>query len=62
MIGMVGRGIVGFGGGGWVIGLIGDEGVVKYEWVNDEEFGERLAIGNELAGMIATKMSAYMGY
>ncbi|MCM3026743.1 chromate transporter [Bacillus safensis] len=59
---MVRTGILGFGGGPSVIPLIRHEAVVKYQWINDDEFGETLAIANALPGPIATKMSAYLGY
>ncbi|MEK5460469.1 MULTISPECIES: chromate transporter [Bacillus] len=61
-IAMVRTGILGFGGGPSVIPLIRHEAVVKYQWINDDEFGETLAIANALPGPIATKMSAYLGY
>ncbi|MCY7617902.1 chromate transporter [Bacillus pumilus] len=62
IIAMVRTGILGFGGGPSVIPLIRHEAVVKYHWINDDEFGETLAIANALPGPIATKMSAYLGY
>ncbi|WP_342491055.1 chromate transporter [Bacillus sp. FSL R5-0422] len=62
IIAMVRTGILGFGGGPSVIPLIRHEAVVKYQWVNDDEFGETLAIANALPGPIATKISAYLGY
>ncbi|CAM5617292.1 CHR family chromate ion transporter [Bacillus safensis FO-36b] len=62
IIAMVRTGILGFGGGPSVIPLIRHEAVVKYQWINDDEFGETLAIANALPGPIATKMSAYLGY
>lgn len=62
IIAMVRTYILGFGGGPSVIPLIRHEAVVKYQWINDDEFGETLAIANALPGPIATKMSAYLGY
>ncbi|MEK6472617.1 MULTISPECIES: chromate transporter [Bacillus] len=62
IIAMVRTGILGFGGGPSVIPLIRHEAVVNYQWINDDEFGETLAIANALPGPIATKMSAYLGY
>ncbi|MEC3736702.1 chromate transporter [Bacillus safensis] len=62
IIAMLRTGILGFGGGPSVIPLIRHEAVVKYQWINDDEFGETLAIANALPGPIATKMSAYLGY
>lgn len=55
-------GILGFGGGPSVIPLIRYEAVTKYRWLEDDEFGEILAIANALPGPIATKMAAYLGY
>ncbi|MCY8513141.1 chromate transporter [Bacillus atrophaeus] len=59
---MVRTGILGFGGGPSVIPLIRHEAVTKYKWIDDNEFGEILAIANALPGPIATKMAAYLGY
>ncbi|MDP4086469.1 MAG: chromate transporter [Bacillota bacterium] len=55
-------GILGFGGGPSVIPLFRYESVTRYHWVEDEEFGEILAIANALPGPIAPKMAAYLGY
>ena len=62
IIAMVRTGILGFGGGPSVIPLIRHEAVKKFKWINDDEFGEILAIANALPGPIATKMSAYLGH
>ncbi|MDM5299682.1 chromate transporter [Bacillus pumilus] len=62
IIAMVRTGTLGFGGGPSVIPLIRHEAIVTYQWINDDEFGETLAIANALPGPIATKMSAYLGY
>ncbi|URN92715.1 MAG: chromate transporter [Candidatus Pristimantibacillus lignocellulolyticus] len=62
MWGMMKTGIVGFGGGPSVIPLIRHEAVKTYQWINDDEFGEILAIANALPGPIATKIAAYLGY
>lgn len=59
---MVRTGILGFGGGPSVIPLIRHEAVNKYKWIDDDEFGEILAIANALPGPIATKMAAYLGF
>jgi chromate transporter len=59
---MVKTGILGYGGGPSVIPLIRYEAVTRYRWMDDEEFGEILAIANALPGPIATKMAAYLGY
>ncbi|WP_147804132.1 chromate transporter [Alkalicoccus halolimnae] len=55
-------GIVGYGGGPATIPLIEHEVVHRYEWMNVEEFGEVLALGNALPGPIATKMAGYIGF
>lgn len=55
-------GIIGYGGGPSVIPLIRHDAVTRYTWLNDDEFGETLAIANALPGPIATKMAAYLGY
>ena len=62
VIGMFRTGILGFGGGPAVIPLIRHESVARYQWVEDDEFGDILAIANTLPGPIATKMAAYLGY
>jgi len=55
-------GLLGFGGGPSMIPLVRAEAVTRYAWMNDEEFGDVLAIGNTLPGPIATKMAGYIGY
>ncbi|OXS59138.1 transporter [Cohnella sp. CIP 111063] len=55
-------GVLGYGGGPSVIPLIRHEAVSAYRWMDDDEFGETLAIANALPGPIATKMAAYLGY
>ncbi len=55
-------GILGFGGGPSAIPLVHQEAVKKYEWMNDEEFADTLAIANAMPGPIATKMGGYIGY
>ena len=62
IIAMFRTGVLGFGGGPSVIPLIRYEAVTRYHWLEDEEFGEILAIANALPGPIATKMAAYLGY
>lgn len=59
---MMKTGILGYGGGPSVIPLIRYETVTAYQWMDDEEFGEILALANALPGPIATKMAAYVGY
>lgn len=55
-------GMLGYGGGPSSIPLVQKEVVEKYKWMNDEEFGNVLALGNALPGPIATKMAGYIGY
>ncbi|GAX90073.1 chromate transporter [Effusibacillus lacus] len=55
-------GILGYGGGPSIIPLIRYEAVTRYNWLDDEEFGEILALANALPGPIATKMAAQLGY
>ncbi|SDN94972.1 chromate transporter [Paenibacillus sp. yr247] len=62
LIAMMRTGILGFGGGPSVIPLIRYEAVTKYQWLDDSEFGEILALANTLPGPIAPKMAAYLGY
>ncbi|MBN2984127.1 MULTISPECIES: chromate transporter [Cohnella] len=59
---MAKTGVLGYGGGPSVIPLIRYEAVTHYKWMDDDEFGEVLAIANALPGPIATKMGAYLGY
>jgi len=53
---------LGFGGGPSLIPLIKAEAVDRYQWMDNEEFADSLAIGNALPGPIATKMASYIGY
>ncbi|WP_067728990.1 chromate transporter [Oceanobacillus damuensis] len=55
-------GMLGFGGGPASIPLIQKEVVENFKWMDNEEFGEILAIGNTLPGPIATKLAGYVGY
>lgn len=55
-------GLFGFGGGPTMIPLVHTEVVNRYQWMNDDEFSNVLAIGNTLPGPIATKMAGYIGY
>ncbi len=55
-------GIFGFGGGPTMIPLVHTEVVDRYQWMDDDEFSNVLAIGNTLPGPIATKMAGYIGY
>jgi chromate transporter len=59
---MLRTGLLGFGGGPSIIPLIRHEAVLRYKWINDNDFSEILALANALPGPIATKMAAYLGY
>src|SRR5690348_509709 len=61
-IAMLRCGVLGYGGGPATVPLFRYEAVVRYEWVEDNEFGEVLAIANALPGPIATKLAAYLGF
>jgi len=55
-------GMLGFGGGPSSIPLVHQEVVKKYAWMDDDEFGDTLALANTLPGPIGTKMAGYVGY
>ena len=55
-------GILGYGGGPSSIPLVRQEAVVTYQWMNDDEFSDLLALGNTLPGPIITKLAGYIGY
>ncbi|MBA9026753.1 MULTISPECIES: chromate transporter [Bacillaceae] len=55
-------GMLGFGGGPAAIPLVQKEVVEKYKWMNNEDFGDVLALGNALPGPIAPKLAGYIGY
>ncbi|WNB92391.1 chromate transporter [Bacillus sp. NEB1478] len=55
-------GMLGYGGGPSSIPLVHKEVVRTFKWMNDEEFGDVLALANALPGPIATKMAGYIGY
>ena len=55
-------GMLGYGGGSSAIPLVKKEVVDTYKWMNDDEFGDLLAIANTLPGPIATKLAGYIGY
>lgn len=55
-------GMLGFGGGPASIPLIQKEVVDHYKWMDNEEFGDILALANTLPGPIATKLPGYIGY
>ncbi|MBA2940185.1 chromate transporter [Paenibacillus sp. CGMCC 1.16610] len=54
--------ILGYGGGPPIIPLLQAEVVDHYGWMNVEEFGNVLALGNALPSPIATKLAGYIGY
>lgn len=54
--------ILGYGGGPTTIPLVQKEVVERFKWMDNEEFGDILAIGNTLPGPINTKMAGYIGY
>lgn len=59
---MLRTGLLGYGGGPSVVPLLRHEAVHRYNWIQDDEFGEILAVANTLPGPILTKLSAYLGY
>ncbi|MGN1401308.1 MAG: chromate transporter [Bacillus sp. (in: firmicutes)] len=54
--------ILGYGGGPASIPLMYDQIVRIYEWMDNKEFSNMLALGNSLPGPVATKIAAYVGY
>jgi len=55
-------GMLGFGGGLSAIPLMHREVVSGKSWMDDEEFGDVLALANTLPGPINTKLSGYIGW
>ena len=55
-------GMLCFGGGPASIPFVHKEVVERYKWMENEEFGEVVAIANTLPGPINTKMAGYFGY
>ncbi|QST01254.1 chromate transporter [Pontibacillus sp. ALD_SL1] len=55
-------GILGYGGGPASIPLVHKEVVDKYNWMNEDEFSDLLALANTLPGPVATKLAGYIGY
>jgi len=51
-----------FGGGPASIPFVHREAVVRYKWMDDEEFSEAVVIGNTLPGPINTKLAGYIGF
>lgn len=62
MVSFLKIGLLGFGGGPSMVPLIHDEVVKRRQWMEDQEFGDVLAIANTLPGPIATKLPGYIGY
>lgn len=54
--------LLGYGGGPASIPLMYDQIVSRFEWLDNAEFSNMLALGNALPGPIATKIAAYVGY
>lgn len=54
--------ILGYGGGPPSIPLVQNEVVNHYGWMNNQQFGEVLAIANALPSPISTKLAGYIGY
>jgi len=61
-VGFFRSGMLGFGGGPSAIPLVHQEVVKRYKWMDDDEFGDTLALANTMPGPIATKMAGYIGY
>lgn len=55
-------GLLGYGGGLSAIPLMKHEVVNRYQWLNDEEFSDVLALANTLPGPINTKLAGYIGW
>jgi chromate transporter len=55
-------GLLGFGGGPSTIPLFHQEVVRNYGWMDEDEFGDTLALANTMPGPIATKLAGYIGY
>lgn len=55
-------GLLGFGGGPAAIPLFHQEVVRNYKWMDEDEFGDTLALANTMPGPIATKLAGYIGY
>ncbi|MEN1968603.1 chromate transporter [Lentibacillus sp. N15] len=55
-------GMLGYGGGLSAIPLMHKEVVKTYQWMDDDEFSDILALANTLPGPINTKLSGYIGW
>lgn len=62
LIGFFVANVLGYGGGPSSIPLMYQEIVTHYNWLNDAQFSNVLALGNALPGPIATKIAASVGY
>jgi chromate transporter len=54
--------VLGYGGGPSSIPLMYEEIVNHYQWLDNIQFSNMLALGNTLPGPIATKIAAFVGY
>lgn len=54
--------MLGYGGGLSAIPLMHKEVVKTYQWMDDDEFSDILALANTLPGPINTKLSGYIGW
>jgi chromate transporter len=55
-------GLLGYGGGPASIPLVYKEAVERYKWMDADEFGDVIALGNALPGPIITKLAGFVGY
>lgn len=55
-------GMLGYGGGLSAVPLMQKEVVLKYKWMDDDEFSDVLALANTLPGPINTKLAGYIGF
>ncbi|AXF56739.1 chromate transporter [Salicibibacter kimchii] len=61
-VAMLRANLLGYGGGPPTIPLIHKEVVGTYQWMDDEEFSDVVALANTLPGPIVTKLSGYIGH
>lgn len=55
-------GMLGYGGGLSAIPLMHKEVVKTYQWMDEDDFADILALANTLPGPINTKLSGYIGW
>ena len=55
-------GAIGFGGGVGMLALLRNEVVDKRRWVNDEQLGVAVAMGQMLPGPFVSNYAEYIGY